>query len=100
VRCVPPASQQPICSQIGTPLCDELKGMRSDRSHSNYNVAHVCDGCGETHERRSGGGDRRQIPTEIQQEAVDLDEKYVRGSCVDDAAVAAAAQRAGRGEGV
>jgi hypothetical protein len=50
--------------QIGTALC-ELKGMRSDRSHSNYNGAQVT------------GAKKREmeIPIEIQKQAVDLDEK-------------------------
>jgi hypothetical protein len=49
--------------QIGTALY-ELKGMRSDRSHSNYNSAQVT------------GVEKReiQIPIEIQKQAVDLDE--------------------------
>jgi hypothetical protein len=74
--------------QIGTALY-ELKGMRSDRSHSNYNGAQVT------------GVEKRgvKIPMEIQKQAVDLDEKMsrVRG-CTGGGAVAAAAQRAGRGE--
>jgi hypothetical protein len=43
----------------------ELKGMRSDRSHSNYNGAQVT------------GVEKREvkIPMEIQKQAVDLDEK-------------------------
>ena len=50
--------------QIGTALY-ELKGMRSDRSHSNYNGAPVT------------GVEKREvkIPMEIQKQAVDLDEK-------------------------
>jgi hypothetical protein len=49
---------------IGTALY-ELKGIRSDRSHSNYNGAQVT------------GVEKReiQIPIEIQKQAVDLDEK-------------------------
>jgi hypothetical protein len=43
----------------------ELKVMRSDRSHSNYNGAQVTGV-----EKRE-----RKIPIEIQQQAVDLDEK-------------------------
>jgi hypothetical protein len=75
--------------QIGTALY-ELKGVRSDRSHSNYNVAQVT------------GVEKRgvKIPMEIQKQAVDLDEKVqgVWGGCTGGGAVAAAAQRAGRGE--
>ena len=50
--------------QIGTALY-ELKGIRSDRSHSNYNGAQVT------------GVEKREIktPIEIQKQAVDLDEK-------------------------
>ena len=50
--------------QIGTALY-ELKGMRSDRSHTNYNGAQVT------------GMEKREvkIPIEIQKQAVDLDEK-------------------------
>ena len=50
--------------QIGTALY-ELKGIRSDRSHSNYNGAPVT------------GVEKREvkIPMEIQKQAVDLDEK-------------------------
>jgi hypothetical protein len=50
--------------QIGTSLY-ELKGMRSDRSHSNCNGAQVT------------GVEKRgvKIPMEIQKQAVDLDEK-------------------------
>jgi hypothetical protein len=50
--------------QIGTALY-ELKGVRSDRSHSNYNGAQVT------------GVEKREIeiPMEIQKQAVDLDEK-------------------------
>ena len=50
--------------QIGTALY-ELKGIRSDRSHSNYNGAPVT------------GVEKREvkIPMEIQKQAVDLDEE-------------------------
>ena len=50
--------------QIGTALY-ELKGIRSDRSHSNYNGAQVT------------GVEKRgvKIPLEVQKQAVDLDEK-------------------------
>ena len=50
--------------QIGTAPY-ELKGIRSDRSHSNYNGAQVT------------GVEKRgvKIPMEIQKQAVDLDEK-------------------------
>ena len=53
--------------QIGTALY-ELKGMRSDRSHSNYNGAQVT------------GVEKREvkIPMEIQKkQAVDLDEEVL-----------------------
>jgi hypothetical protein len=47
------------------PALYELKGMRSDRSHSNYNGAQVT------------GVEKREmkISMEIQKQAVDLDEK-------------------------
>jgi hypothetical protein len=50
--------------QIGTALY-ELKGMRSDHSHSNYNDAQVT------------GVEKREIkiPMEVQKQAVDLDEE-------------------------
>ena len=50
--------------QIGTALY-ELKGIRSDSSHSNYNGAQVT------------GVEKREIkiPVEIQKQAVDLDEE-------------------------
>jgi hypothetical protein len=50
--------------QIGTALY-ELKGMRSEHSHSNYSGAQVT------------GVEKREIrtPMEIQKQAVDLDEK-------------------------
>jgi hypothetical protein len=53
--------------QIGTALY-ELKGIRSDRSHSNYNGAQQV---------AVAGGEKREIktPIEIQKQAVDLDEK-------------------------
>jgi hypothetical protein len=61
-----PAERQGIVPdlQIGTALC-ELKGIRSDRSHSNYDGAQVT------------GVEKRgvKIPMEIQKQAVDLDEK-------------------------
>jgi hypothetical protein len=51
--------------QIGTALY-ELKGIRSDRSHTNYNGAQV------TGVKKRAGV---KIPMEIQKQAVDLDEK-------------------------
>jgi hypothetical protein len=52
--------------QIGTALY-ELKGMRSDRSRSNYNGAQVT------------GVEKRamKIPIEIQKQAVDLAKRYL-----------------------
>jgi hypothetical protein len=60
--------------QIGTALY-ELKGMRSDRSHSNYSGAQVTGV-----EKR----EKKKIPIEIQkqQQAVDLSRREdVRGGC-------------------
>jgi hypothetical protein len=59
--------------QIGTALC-ELRGMRSDRSHSNYNGAQVT------------GVEKREmeIPIEIQEQAVELGARRegVQGGCL------------------
>jgi hypothetical protein len=64
--------------------------MRSDRSHSNCNGAHVT------------GVEKRgvEIPMEIQskQAVGGSGREDVRGGCTSGGAVAAAAQRAGRGE--
>jgi hypothetical protein len=68
--------------QIGTALY-ELKSMRSDRSHSNYNGAQVAGV-----EKRE-----RQILIETQQHAVDLDEEmFGVAAPMVGRAVAAAAQ--------
>jgi hypothetical protein len=61
----------------------ELKGIRSDRSHSNYNGAQVT------------GVEKGEvkIPMEIQKQAVDLaGREDVWGGCTGGGAVAAAAQ--------
>jgi hypothetical protein len=73
--------------QIGTAMY-ELKDMRSDRSHSNFGA-------------QVTGVEKREIktPIEIQKEASGGSRRGdVRGGCTGGGAVAAAAQRAGRGE--
>ena len=73
--------------QIGTTLY-ELKDIRSDRSHSNYNGAQVIG------VEKSGV----KIPMEIQKQAVDLDEKMSGVAAPAVGPWQRQLQRAGRGE--